>query len=249
MVNMKNKFNLNEEEKNRIRGMYNLSEQTIELPPMPEGCEKCLTDAIPNKYKSKANDIIIAVNEFMSEGKLPTMDQLMDILEGVELADAFTIGGDILACEMCMPEIGTPQMPPKTRSMTKHKSITEGDRPDNWRELPGYNPEAFYGDGSLDKIRKFAEEQDSEISTEDIVDELTAIYSYSQDGATDLVNSTLENLLYKLGGFKDDVNESKQSIREQSNVSRWTQDEKNNLISKIDEIHRILTTPSKPWNK
>ena len=23
------------------------------------------------------------------------------------------------------------------------------DRPDNWRELPGYNPDAFYGDDSL----------------------------------------------------------------------------------------------------
>lgn len=27
------------------------------------------------------------------------------------------------------------------------------DRPYNWKELPGYNPKAFYGDGSLDKLR------------------------------------------------------------------------------------------------
>ena len=160
---MRNRFKLNESEKNRIRGMHNISEQIIGLPEMPEGCQKCLMTAIPDKYQSKARDIIIAVNEFMSKGELPTMQQLLDVLEGIELADAFTIGSDILACDMCMPEIGNP--------------ITEGDRPDNWKELPGYNPEAFYGDGSLDKIRKFAEEQDSEISTEDIVDELTAIYS------------------------------------------------------------------------
>ena len=70
-------------------------------------------------------------------------------------------------------------------------------------DTPGGNPDFFYGDGSLDKIRKFAEKQDeTEISKEEIIQELVAIYSYSQDGATDLVNSTLENLLYKLNAFK-----------------------------------------------
>ena len=186
---MRNSFNINESEKNRIREMYNLSEQTIVLPQMPEGCEDCLTAAIPEKYKSKANDIIVAVNKFMSKGELPTMQQLLDVLEGVELADAFTIGSDILECEMCIPEIGKP--------------LTEADRPDNWRELPGYNPEAFYGDGKLAKLRKFAEEQDSEMSKEDIVNELIGIYSYSQDGATDLVNTALETLISNLGGFKE----------------------------------------------
>ena len=29
----------------------------------------------------------------------------------------------------------------------------------------------------------------------------------------------------------------------------WHVDEKNDLMSKVDDIHRILTTPSKPWNK
>ena len=70
-------------------------------------------------------------------------------------------------------------------------------------DTPGGNPEYFYGDDSLDKLRKFAEEQDSEMSQEDIIQELVAIYSYSQDGATDLVNSSLENLLYNLGAFKN----------------------------------------------
>ena len=52
-------------------------------------------------------------------------------------------------------------------------------------------------------IRKLAQQQEEpEMSKNDVIDELTAIYSYSQDGATDLVNSSLENLLYKLGGFK-----------------------------------------------
>ena len=69
-------------------------------------------------------------------------------------------------------------------------------------DTPGGNPDFFYGDDSLDKLRKFAEEQDSEMSKEDVVNELIGIYSYSQDGATELVNSALENLLYKLGRFE-----------------------------------------------
>ena len=70
-------------------------------------------------------------------------------------------------------------------------------------DTPGGNPDFFYGDGSLDKLRKFAEEQDSEMSKEDIINELIGIYSYSQDGATDLVNTALETLITNLGGFKD----------------------------------------------
>jgi hypothetical protein len=70
-------------------------------------------------------------------------------------------------------------------------------------DTPGGNPDYFYGDGSLDKLRKFnQQEEEVEMSKEDVIEELVAIYSYSQDGATDLVNSTLENLLYRLGGFK-----------------------------------------------
>ena len=70
-------------------------------------------------------------------------------------------------------------------------------------DTPGGNPDFFYGDGSLDKLRKFAEEQDSEMSKEDIINELIGIYSYSQDGATDLVNTALEALITNLGGFKE----------------------------------------------
>tara|TARA_R100000988_G_C3960540_1_gene145946 strand:+ start:530 stop:787 length:258 start_codon:yes stop_codon:yes gene_type:complete len=44
---------------------------------------------------------------------------------------------------------------------------------------------------------------DMKMSKQDIINELIGIYSYSQDGATDLVNSALENLLYNLGVFKN----------------------------------------------
>jgi hypothetical protein len=42
------------------------------------------------------------------------------------------------------------------------------------------------------------------MSKEAIIEELVAIYSYSQDGAIDLVNSSLENLLSNLGHFKSE---------------------------------------------
>ena len=84
------------------------------------------------------------------------------------------------------------------------KIISKVINEDAGMDTPGGNPDYFYGDGSLDKIRKFANQQDEtqEMTKEDIIQELVAIYSYSQDGANELVNSTLENLLYKLGGFR-----------------------------------------------
>ena len=115
--------------------------------------------------------------------------------------------------------------------MGKKIKITESDlvtmikklvKEDAGMDTPGGNPDYFYGDGSLDKVRKFAdnqEEEESEMSKEDIIQELVAIYSYSQDGATEEVNHALENLLYTLGGFKDDVNESKQTLKEQDDTS------------------------------
>ena len=130
------------------------------------------------------------------------------------------------------------------------KIISKIIKEDAGMDTPGGNPDYFYGDGSLEKIRKFAQQQDeTEISTQDIVDELKAIYSYSQDGATDLVNDALENLLYSLGGFKDDVNEQEIGRKIDTPKSVWHMDEKNDLMSKVDDIHRILTTPSKAWNK
>ena len=88
-------------------------------------------------------------------------------------------------------------------AQAKHNSDKKSINEDADMDTHGGNPDYFYGDGSLDRIRKFAEEQDSEMSKEDVVNELIGIYSYSQDGATDLVNTALETLITNLGGFKD----------------------------------------------
>ena len=114
--------------------------------------------------------------------------------------------------------------------MGKKIKITESDlvtmiqklvKEDAGMDTPGGNPDYFYGDGSLDKLRKEyggsytkdAEEgatytkdldgETPEMSKEDITQELVAIYSYSQDGATEEVNHALENLIYQLGGFNE----------------------------------------------
>jgi hypothetical protein len=119
--------------------------------------------------------------------------------------------------------------------MGKKIKITESDlvtmiqklvKEDAGMDTPGGNPDYFYGDGSLDKVRKFAdnqEEEESEMSKEDIIQELVAIYSYSQDGATEEVNQALENLLYRLEGFESSVNESRKPIKEQDtdHMTEW----------------------------
>ena len=96
----------------------------------------------------------------------------------------------------------------KLRESDLERIIRRVVKEDADKDTPGGNPEYFYGDGSLDKLRKFAEEQDSEMSRQDIIDELIGIYSYSQDGPMDLVTTALESLLYRLGGFKEDMSGS-----------------------------------------
>ena len=99
------------------------------------------------------------------------------------------------------------------------KIIQKVIKEDAGMDTPGGNPEYFY-DENWKKLKKrygggynkdadegatYTKDLDAdiqEISKEDVIEELKAIYSYSQDGATDLVNSSLENLLYTLGGFK-----------------------------------------------
>jgi len=84
------------------------------------------------------------------------------------------------------------------------KEDSDTDRPDNWRELPGYNPEYFYGDGSLDKLRKLAnsQEESMSMSKEDLTQVLVEIYSLLQDNAPDIASRRLEGILYKLGALK-----------------------------------------------
>ena len=82
-------------------------------------------------------------------------------------------------------------------------------------DTPGGNPDYFYDEDSVftkekgfpdnleNMLNNLSQQDGVEMSKEDIVNELIGIYSYSQDGATDLVNTALETLITNLGGFKE----------------------------------------------
>ena len=63
--------------------------------------------------------------------------------------------------------------------------------------------EVGFPDNLENMLNNLSQQDDMEMSKEDIINELIGIYSYSQDGATDLVNTALEALITNLGGFKE----------------------------------------------
>jgi len=76
-------------------------EQVVPIE-LPEGCEECLRVAIGEKYESKADKIIIAMTEFIVGGKMPSLIEIVALLEGINPMDAFTIGPELLGCaETC----------------------------------------------------------------------------------------------------------------------------------------------------
>ena len=68
------------------------------------------------------------------------------------------------------------------------------------RDTPGGNPDYFYGDGSLDKIRKFAQQQGQvEMSKEEIVKILWQIQGLLSEGAPAIALRRVVELLEKMG--------------------------------------------------
>lgn len=93
--------------------------------------------------------------------------------------------------------------------------MNESINEDAGMDTPGGNPDYFYDEDSVfakekgfpdnleNMLNNLSQQDGMEMSKEDIVNELIGIYSYSQDGATDLVNTALETLITNLGGFKE----------------------------------------------
>ena len=202
---MRNRFNLNEAEKNKIRSLHGIkliNENTISVDDK-SGMVTCAESYdIPGLVINMAGSI--ADNMLRS-----------DALEGKDESEMYGVWMGAFMNNLLIDKRTDPKLLEDIRNSTgcmydilkKHDMLdivmNESINEDAGRDTPGGNPDFFYGDGSLDKLRKFAEEQDSEMSKEDIVNELIGIYSYSQDGATDLVNTALETLITNLGGFKE----------------------------------------------
>ena len=49
------------------------------------------------------------------------------------------------------------------------------DRPHNWKELPGYNPDHFHGGDSLDKLRNMAQDEEKDTWWESIKQKLAGV--------------------------------------------------------------------------
>tara|TARA_R100001443_G_scaffold106965_1_gene116558 strand:+ start:2223 stop:2831 length:609 start_codon:yes stop_codon:yes gene_type:complete len=202
---MRNRFNLNEAEKNKIRSLHGIkliNENTISVDDK-SGMVTCAESYdIPGLVINMAGSI--ADNMLRS-----------DALEGKDESEMYGVWMGAFMNNLLIDKRTDPKLVEDIKNSTgcmfdilnkndmldivMNESINE----DADMDTPGGNPDYFYGDDSLDKLRKFAEEQDSEMSKEDIVNELIGIYSYSQDGATDLVNTALETLITNLGGFKE----------------------------------------------
>ena len=241
---MKNRFNLNEEEKKHIRGLHGINlineqpyadtDGTINLDP-----SMTIQDNLTNLNKhAKIDMVTCAEQSYDIPGLVINMagsiaDNMLrsDALEGKDESEMYgfwmaafmnnllidkgtdsKLVEDIKNSTGCMYEI-----------LKKHDMLdivmNESINEDAGMDTPGGNPDYFYDEDSLfakekgfpdnlENILNNLSQQDGvEMSKEDIVNELIGIYSYSQDGATDLVNTALETLITNLGGFKDDINE------------------------------------------
>ena len=122
---MKNRFNLNEEEKNHIRGLHNISEQSGFVD---------------------------------SQG-----------------------GSDSLS------------------KFNKRQEVGE----DAGMDTPGGNPDYFYDEDSILSKLKNQRDQEVEMSKDDIISTVVEIYSLLQDDAPAIATRRIEELLYKLGHFKN----------------------------------------------
>ncbi len=68
-----------------------LTEQTMEPSP---ACLSCVEDALGPKYSAKA----MKIAAMLMEMETPSMTDIAELLEGVDMADAFIIGPKLLEC-------------------------------------------------------------------------------------------------------------------------------------------------------
>tara|TARA_R110001583_G_scaffold6437_3_gene32578 strand:+ start:451 stop:777 length:327 start_codon:yes stop_codon:yes gene_type:complete len=97
-------FLMTEIEKERILAAHReiITEDTIPYPNLNEICMECLTDSIPTAAINSKNKIFKGIDDYMSKGKKPTLDDIKDILWDLAVLKnpmlILTVGKDIYAC-------------------------------------------------------------------------------------------------------------------------------------------------------
>tara|TARA_R110000824_G_scaffold204982_6_gene389745 strand:- start:663 stop:1373 length:711 start_codon:yes stop_codon:yes gene_type:complete len=120
---------------------------------------------------------------------------------------------------------GFSQKQGSSNTLTKFNRRQEFKEQDNYdrKDTPGENPDYFYGDGSLDRLRNSGQAEVSELSTEEIVKTLWQIQNLLSEGAPAIALRRVTELLGNMGEdveFEDGeyttIEESKKPINEQS---------------------------------
>jgi len=97
---------------------------------------------------------------------------------------------------------GFSQRQGSSATLTKFNRRQEFKEQDNYdrKDTPGGHPDYFYGGGSLDKIRKLAQQQGQvEMSNEEIVKILWQIQGLLSEGAPAIALRRVTELLEKMG--------------------------------------------------
>lgn len=97
-------FLVTEIEKERILSAHReiITEDAVPFPNINEVCMECLTDAIPTAAIKSKDKIFKGIDDYMSKGKTPTLDDIKDILWNLAVLKnpmlVLTVGKNIYGC-------------------------------------------------------------------------------------------------------------------------------------------------------
>jgi hypothetical protein len=250
---MKNRFNLNESEKNHIRGLHgiNLINENTASVDDKSGMVTC----VEQNYDIPS--IVINMAGSIADNMLRS-----DALKGKDESEMYGVWMGAFMNNLLMDKRTDPKLVEDIKNSTgcmfdilnrndmldivmNEQVVGYGEQgldEDAGMDTPGGNPEYFYGDGSLDKLRKFAEEQDSEMSKEEIVKNLLQIQGLLSEGAPAIALRRVTELLGKMGEHHT-IEESKQSINEEpmDNIKEWMYNSNKRIEETTEDILKILT--------
>jgi len=221
---MRNRFNLNESEKNKIRSLHGIklineqpstdADGILSLDP-----SMTIQDNLANLTKQdKVGMVTCAEQNYNIPGLVINMagtiaDNMLrsDAMEGKDESEMYGFWMAAFMNNLLIDERTDPRLVKDIKNSTgcmydilkKHDMLdivmNESINEDAGMDTPGGNPDYFYGDGSLDKLRKFAANQDSEMPKKDIIKTLWEIQGLLSEGAPAIALRRVTELLSKMG--------------------------------------------------